>query len=65
MVETVTSDKIVISAATAATKDTYHLIKFKRSNQGTCVNQRPIVERGRPRRRRARSSPTVPATCRR
>ena len=22
---------------------TYHLIKFKRSNQGTCVNQRPIV----------------------
>ncbi len=27
-------------------KDTYHLIKFKRSNQGTCVNQRPIVEEG-------------------
>ena len=24
-------------------KDTYHLIKFKRSNQGTCINQRPIV----------------------
>ena len=27
-------------------KDTYHLIKFKRSNQGTCVNQRPIVNAG-------------------
>ena len=27
-------------------KDTYHLIKFKRSNQGTCVNQRPIVNVG-------------------
>ncbi len=24
----------------------YHLIKFKRSNQGTCVNQRPIVFKG-------------------
>ena len=27
-------------------KDTYHLIKFKRSNQGTCVNQRPVVNEG-------------------
>jgi len=27
-------------------RDTYHLIKFKRSNQGTCINQRPIVEEG-------------------
>ena len=27
-------------------KRTYHLIKFKRSNQGTCVNQRPIVSKG-------------------
>jgi DNA-directed RNA polymerase subunit beta len=25
---------------------TYHLIKFARSNQGTCVNQRPIVSAG-------------------
>ena len=23
--------------------DTYNLLKFKRSNQGTCINQRPIV----------------------
>ncbi len=27
-------------------KDTYELIKFTRSNQGTCVNQRPIVAIG-------------------
>ncbi len=27
-------------------RDTYHLIKFKRSNQSTCVNQRPIVNEG-------------------
>ncbi|MBE6748048.1 MAG: DNA-directed RNA polymerase subunit beta [Ruminococcaceae bacterium] len=26
--------------------DTYELIKFMRSNQGTCVNQRPVVEIG-------------------
>ncbi|MBQ2486482.1 MAG: DNA-directed RNA polymerase subunit beta, partial [Candidatus Methanomethylophilus sp.] len=44
-VETVTSDKIVINAG-GGEKDTYHLIKFKRSNQGTCVNQRPIVYQG-------------------
>ena len=27
-------------------RDTYHLLKFKRSNQGTCINQRPIVAEG-------------------
>ncbi|HPZ00014.1 MAG TPA: DNA-directed RNA polymerase subunit beta, partial [Clostridiales bacterium] len=26
--------------------DTYELIKFMRSNQGTCINQRPVVARG-------------------
>ncbi len=28
------------------TVDTYKLAKFRRSNQGTCINQRPIVETG-------------------
>ena len=28
------------------TKDTYHVIKFARSNQGNCMNQRPIVCKG-------------------
>ena len=28
------------------TKDSYRLVKFARSNQGTCINQRPIVVKG-------------------
>ncbi len=28
------------------TRRTYRLAKFRRSNQGTCINQRPIVEEG-------------------
>lgn len=27
-------------------RDTYYLQKFERSNQGTCINQRPLVNRG-------------------
>ncbi|WP_297519915.1 DNA-directed RNA polymerase subunit beta [uncultured Clostridium sp.] len=26
--------------------DVYRLLKFKRSNQGTCINQKPIVDKG-------------------
>lgn len=26
--------------------DRYRLLKFKRSNQGTCINQRPVVKKG-------------------
>ncbi len=44
-VEKVCADEIVIRTD-AGTKDVYHLIKFKRSNQGTCVNQKPIVNVG-------------------
>ena len=28
------------------TYTTYRLAKFRRSNQGTCINQRPLVSRG-------------------
>ena len=45
IVETATSERIVI-LNDEGHKDTYHLIKFKRSNQGTCINQRPIVANG-------------------
>ncbi|MBQ9693005.1 MAG: DNA-directed RNA polymerase subunit beta, partial [Clostridia bacterium] len=41
-VERVSADEIVIRNENGQ-KDVYNLIKFKRSNQGTCVNQRPIV----------------------
>ena len=39
------ADKIVIRNDDG-TVDEYELIKFLRSNQGTCINQRPIVENG-------------------
>jgi len=45
IVEAVRADEITIRREDGQ-KDIYHLIKFKRSNQGTCVNQRPIVELG-------------------
>ncbi len=44
-VETVTADRVVV-LTDSGKQDIYDLIKFKRSNQGTCVNQRPVVEKG-------------------
>ena len=44
-VEKVSADEITI-VGDDGKKEVYHLIKFKRSNQGTCVNQRPIVNVG-------------------
>jgi len=45
VVESVTADR-VITRAPDGTKNVYKLTKFKRSNQGTCVNQRPVVQKG-------------------
>ncbi len=44
-VKTVASDAIVITEEDG-TDRTYTLKKFERSNQGTCLNQRPIVDKG-------------------
>ena len=44
-VEYVDADKVVVRCEDGST-DTYELIKFMRSNQGTCINQRPIVKPG-------------------
>ncbi len=41
----VDAQRIVITAENGET-DEYELIKFMRSNQGTCINQRPIVTVG-------------------
>lgn len=38
----VSSREVTIETETGE-RDTYKLLKFKRSNQGTCINQRPIV----------------------
>ncbi|MBE6879145.1 MAG: DNA-directed RNA polymerase subunit beta [Ruminococcaceae bacterium] len=45
VVERVSADKITIRVD-ATTVDEYDIIKFMRSNQGTCINQRPIVSEG-------------------
>jgi len=41
----VDSDKIVVECSDGTT-DTYVLSKFERSNQSTCINQHPIVNKG-------------------
>ena len=45
VVEKVSADRITV-VNDGGERDAYHLIKFKRSNQSTCVNQRPIVSEG-------------------
>ena len=45
VVERVQADRIVIARDNGG-KDVYDLIKFKRTNQGTCFNQRPVVKKG-------------------
>jgi len=45
MVEKVSADKIIIKCSNNTIKE-YSLKKFVRSNQGTCINQIPIVEKG-------------------
>ena len=45
IVERASGEEILI-LSDSGRKDFYPLIKFKRSNQGTCVNQRPIVKEG-------------------
>ncbi len=45
VVERVSADEIVIRDDHGE-RHRYHLIKFARSNQGTCINQRPVVKAG-------------------
>ena len=45
VVSKVSADEIVVKDELGQDHK-YKLIKFKRSNQGTCVNQRPIVSKG-------------------
>ena len=44
-VKIVASDKIIITEEDGTDRE-YILKKFERSNQGTCLNQRPIVDKG-------------------
>ncbi len=45
-VMSVSADRIEVRRDDTGDIDTYTLIKFARSNQGTCVNQRPVAEAG-------------------
>ena len=54
-VETVDSERIIVRAegegepgtmSAAIHADVYQLTKFKRSNQNTCINQKPVASRG-------------------
>ena len=45
VIKRVTGDEIIVSTDSGA-EDKYRLIKFVRSNQSTCINQRPLVYKG-------------------
>ena len=45
IVEKVDADHVLVRTTAGALED-YALVKFARSNAGTCINQRPIVEVG-------------------
>ena len=45
-IDFVDAEKIVVLRDDGEGKDEYKLLKFRRSNQGTCINQRPIVFHG-------------------
>ena len=45
VVEKVTADEVKVKNKKGEI-DTYHLRKFKRTNGGTCINQRPVVVKG-------------------
>ncbi len=42
----VDADMVKVTRDDDGTVDEYRMLKFKRSNQGTCINQRPIVSFG-------------------
>ena len=48
------------TSAAASGVDIYNLLKFQRSNQNTCINQRPLVKVGAAGAAPATSSPTGP-----
>ncbi len=45
-VTSVSADRVNVQRDGDGTIDTYQLVKFGRSNQGTCINQRPVVAPG-------------------
>ncbi|WP_010239743.1 DNA-directed RNA polymerase subunit beta [Clostridium arbusti] len=46
IVDYVSANEVRVKRDDNGSIDSYRLLKFKRSNQGTCINQRPIVSKG-------------------
>jgi len=46
VIEYVSADEIVVRGNADKKKYRFKLLKFKRSNQGTCINQKPLVFKG-------------------
>lgn len=46
VVDYVSANEVRVKRDDNGSIDSYRLLKFKRSNQGTCINQRPIVSKG-------------------
>ncbi|MBU3160175.1 DNA-directed RNA polymerase subunit beta [Clostridium frigoris] len=46
IVEYVSANEIKVRRDSDSGLDVYKILKFKRSNQGTCINQKPIVNKG-------------------
>lgn len=46
VVDYVSAEEIVIRGTEDKKKYRFKLLKFKRSNQGTCINQKPLVKKG-------------------
>lgn len=42
----VSANEVRVKSDADGSTQTYRLLKFKRSNQGSCINQRPIVSKG-------------------
>ncbi|MBR3943249.1 MAG: DNA-directed RNA polymerase subunit beta [Clostridia bacterium] len=42
----VSADKVTVREEATGNIRNYNILKFKRSNQGTCINQKPVVEEG-------------------
>ncbi len=45
VVDYVSADEVIVKISNGE-RDKYTLQKFERSNQGTCINQRPLVQKG-------------------
>ncbi|AGK99230.1 DNA-directed RNA polymerase subunit beta [Clostridium pasteurianum] len=46
IIDYVSANEVRVKRDDNGSIDSYRLLKFKRSNQGTCINQRPIVSKG-------------------